>query len=38
MQEAVRGDILGRLRFVEGHLGGVRRMIEKDEYCVDILK
>jgi DNA-binding FrmR family transcriptional regulator len=34
----MRSEVLKRLRFVEGHLGGVRRMIEKDEYCVDILK
>ena len=38
MQDTVRIEVLKRLRFVEGHLEGVRRMIEKDEYCVDILK
>jgi len=38
MQDPVRGEVLKRLRFIEGHLEGVRRMIEKDEYCVDILK
>jgi DNA-binding FrmR family transcriptional regulator len=38
MQDSVRSEVLKRLRFVEGHLEGVRRMIEKDEYCVDILK
>jgi DNA-binding FrmR family transcriptional regulator len=38
MQDSVRSEVLRRLRFVEGHLEGVRRMIEKDEYCVDILK
>ena len=38
MQDSVRSGVLKRLRFVEGHLEGVRRMIEKDEYCVDILK
>ena len=38
MQEPVRGEVLKRLRFIEGHLEGVRRMIEKDEYCVDVLK
>jgi DNA-binding FrmR family transcriptional regulator len=38
MQDTVRLEVLKRLRFVEGHLEGVRRMIEKDEYCVDILK
>jgi DNA-binding FrmR family transcriptional regulator len=38
MQDTVRIEVLKRLRFVEGHLEGVRRMIDKDEYCVDILK
>jgi DNA-binding FrmR family transcriptional regulator len=38
MQDPVRSEVLKRLRFVEGHLEGIRRMIEKDEYCVDILK
>jgi DNA-binding FrmR family transcriptional regulator len=38
VQEPVRGDVLKRLKFIEGHLEGVRRMIEKDEYCVDVLK
>ena len=38
MQDPVRSEVLKRLRFIEGHLEGVRRMIEKDEYCVDILK
>ena len=38
VQEPVRGAVLKRLKFIEGHLEGVRRMIEKDEYCVDVLK
>jgi DNA-binding FrmR family transcriptional regulator len=38
MQDSVRSEVLRRLRFIEGHLEGVRRMVEKDEYCVDILK
>ena len=29
---------LKRLKYIEGHLGGVRRMIEQDTYCVDVLK
>jgi DNA-binding FrmR family transcriptional regulator len=31
-------DILRRLAYIEGHLQGVRRMIESDQYCVDVLK
>ena len=29
---------LKRLNYIEGHLSGVRRMIEEDKYCVEILK
>ena len=31
-------DALKRMSYIEGHLGGIRRMIEEDKYCVDILK
>ena len=31
-------DVLKRLAYVEGHLAAVRRMIEEDTYCVDVLK
>jgi CsoR family transcriptional regulator, copper-sensing transcriptional repressor len=31
-------DVLKRLNFIEGHLAGIRRMVEADKYCVDILK
>lgn len=31
-------DALKRLKYVEGHLGGIRRMIKEDTYCVDVLK
>lgn len=31
-------DALRRLAYIEGHLAGVRRMIEADQYCVDVLK
>lgn len=31
-------DILKRIAYIEGHLNGVKRMIEEDQYCVDVLK
>ena len=31
-------EVLKRLSFIEGHLQGIRRMIEQDKYCVDVLK
>jgi DNA-binding FrmR family transcriptional regulator len=33
-----KSDVLKRLAYIEGHLKGIRRMVESDEYCVDILK
>lgn len=38
MQPELRADVLKRMNFIEGHLAGIRRMIEADKYCVDILK
>ncbi|MCH8988055.1 MAG: metal-sensitive transcriptional regulator [Chloroflexi bacterium] len=34
----VKEDALKRLSYIEGHLSGIRRMLEEDKYCVDILK
>ena len=30
--------ILNRLATIEGHLKGIRKMVEDDTYCVDVLK
>ena len=38
MDAQSKSDVLKRLAYVEGHLAAVRRMIEDDTYCVDILK
>ncbi len=38
MQNEKRTEVLKRLSFIEGHLQGVRRMVEQDKYCVDVLK
>ena len=29
---------LNRLAYLEGHLKGIRKMVEEDQYCVDIVK
>ena len=36
--KADKQDVLKRLNYIEGHLGGIRIMIEEDKYCVDILQ
>ena len=38
MQDEKRSEVLKRLSFIEGHLQGIRRMVEQDKYCVDVLK
>ncbi|OGG46616.1 MAG: hypothetical protein A3F84_06140 [Candidatus Handelsmanbacteria bacterium RIFCSPLOWO2_12_FULL_64_10] len=35
---ANRDDALKRLSSIEGHLRGIRKMVEEDAYCVDILR
>lgn len=36
--QANKKDVLNRLATIEGHLKGIRKMVEEDQYCVDILK
>ncbi len=38
MEHEVQHDALRRLAYIEGHLAGIRKMIEQDQYCVDVLK
>ena len=38
MLEDVKQETLKRLNYVDGHLAGIRRMIEQEQYCVDVLK
>jgi DNA-binding FrmR family transcriptional regulator len=35
---AEKDDSLKRLNYIEGHLDGIRKMIQEDRYCVDVLK
>jgi len=30
-------DVLNRLRSVAGHVNGVTRMVEEDQYCIDVI-
>ncbi len=38
MKTELRSNVTRRLATIEGHLAAVRRMIEQDAYCIDILK
>jgi CsoR family transcriptional regulator, copper-sensing transcriptional repressor len=35
--KASKNDLLKRLARAEGQVGGVRRMVEEDRYCIDVL-
>ncbi len=36
--ETTKQEALRRLAYIEGHLKGIRKMVEEDQYCVDVLK
>ncbi len=36
--ENSKQEALKRLAYIEGHLKGIRKMVEEDQYCVDVLK
>lgn len=38
MKPDAKDDTLRRLNYIDGHLDGIRRMVQEDKYCVDILK
>ena len=38
VDDGLRQDYVKRLNYIEGHLKGVRKMIEEDKYCVDVLR
>lgn len=31
-------DAVNRLKTAEGHLAGIRRMLEEDAYCIDVIR
>ena len=31
-------DVLNRMRSVSGHVNGIVRMVEEDQYCIDIIQ
>ncbi len=38
MKPETRAEVEKRLNYIEGHLAGVRKMVQEDRYCVDVLK
>lgn len=35
--EQLKQTIVNRLKSIEGHIRGIERMVEEDQYCVDVL-
>ena len=38
MLTAPKDEALKRLNYIQGHLEGIRKMVQEERYCVDILK
>jgi len=38
MQGAVKKQVLNRMNYLKGHLEGIRTMVEKDTYCIEVIK
>lgn len=38
MQDQPKIEALKRLNYILGHLQGIRKMVQEEQYCVDILK
>ena len=38
MKETAKKQIKNRMCYISGHLEGVKKMIEDDKYCIDIIK
>ena len=36
--QAERDEALKQLNYIAGHINGIRKMVEEDQYCVEILK
>ena len=38
MDDQTKSAVIRRLQSVEGHVRGVRRMVQEDQYCIDVIK
>lgn len=38
MEQALREELLARLKSIEGHVRGVSRMVGEERYCIDIIR
>jgi DNA-binding FrmR family transcriptional regulator len=38
MENATKAEALKRMKSISGHIKGIERMLEDDEYCIDVIK
>lgn len=38
MDAKTREQVIRRLRSIQGHVKGIEKMVEEDQYCVDVMK
>jgi DNA-binding FrmR family transcriptional regulator len=38
MEAERKSEALKRLAYIEGHVKGIRKMVEEDTYCIDVLR
>jgi len=38
MKKSFNKKIKNRINYISGHLDGIKKMIESDKYCIDIIK
>ncbi len=38
MRITIKKQVLNRMNYLRGHLEGVRAMVEKDVYCIEVIK
>jgi CsoR family transcriptional regulator, copper-sensing transcriptional repressor len=38
MDDVTKAGVIRRLQSVEGHVRGIQRMVEEDQYCIEVLK
>jgi DNA-binding FrmR family transcriptional regulator len=38
MNDRARVGVIRRLQSIDGHVRGIQRMVEEDQYCIDVIK
>jgi DNA-binding FrmR family transcriptional regulator len=38
VDEQTKAGVVRRLQSIEGHLRGIQRMVDEDQYCIDVIR